>query len=79
MELVQDFMAALITCKSDEDLIKIILLSSRQHFNYHAKSPNCATIKLVPDYMSVPFICKFDEDPIKNEVVIIRTFSPLYV
>ena len=28
--------------------------------------------------MPILIICKFDEDPIKNEVAIVRTFSPIY-
>ena len=83
-------MDVLITCKFDEDLIKMKSLSSKQHFpqsmrpsraaNSPANGQNWAKIKFVRDFITVLVICKFDEDPNKNEVAIVRTtFSPSYV
>ena len=63
IELIKDFKAVLITGKSEENLSKMKLLLSRQHFmkftgpsrvgNSHANSRNWAKIELVRDFMPV--------------------------
>ena len=90
IELVQDFMAVLSTCKSEEGLTKKKMLSSGQHFpksmrpsragSSRANSRKWVKTELVRDFMPVLIICMFDEDCIKNEVAIVwTTFSQLYV
>ena len=90
IELVPDFMSVLITCKSDEHLIKNKIAIIWKYFsksmgtsragNFHANSRNWAKRKVAQAFVPVLVICKFDEYLIKNEVTIVQTtFFPLYV
>ena len=64
-------MVVFITCKSDEEPIKIKWLSSGQHFpksmrpsrvgNCHVSSLKRARIEFDRDFMPVLIICKFNE------------------
>ena len=79
-ELVQDFMAVLVTCKIDEDRIKsevaIQTFSPLQVYgkNFRRSWVSNSTvnsliwpeIKIIRDFMAVLITCKFDEAPIKN-------------
>ena len=81
-------MAALVTCKCDEDPIKIEgtidrTRSNMGFFNSKASNPEVHSpiwpeFELIQELMAVRVTCKIDEDRIKSEVAIIRkTFSPL--
>ena len=76
-------MIVLITCKSDEDSIKIKIAVVRTFSEVYGTQgrvtlmPVCrnwAKIEFIPDLMHVFVIYKFDEDPIRNEVSISQTF-----
>ena len=86
-------MAAPVTCKADEDPIKIEGIISWTVFffvclfvcffqsrasNSEVDSPIWPEFGPIQDFMAVLVTCKIDEDSIKSEVAIIRTtFSPL--
>ena len=88
-ELIQGFMAVLVTCKTDEDPIKsevpiypdnifssISLWKKNRRSRASNSKVNCPIwpeIELVRDYIDVLVTCKFDKAPITNEVVIDRT------
>ena len=80
-------MPVLVTCKIDEDLIKIESDKVKYRVFRHSRASNfdvnCLIwpgFKLIRDFKAVLVTCKFDEDPIKSEVAILRTtFSPLKV
>ena len=72
-ELIQEFMAALVTCKLHEDPIKIEGTVDRTmsnlgffcHSRSKVDSPIWLEFKLIQGFMSVLVTCKIDEDPIK--------------
>ena len=81
-ELIQAFMYVLVTCKKEEDPIKIKALECSQYYTIIAygdfsrcsRAANSAVhcriwsnFKLVRDFIIVPVTCKYEEDPIKNE------------
>ena len=91
IELIQDFMAVLVTYKIDEDRIKseVAIIQTFSPLQVYGKnfrhswvsnstvnSPIWPKIEIIRDFMAVLVTCKFDEAPIKNEVIIDQTFSP---
>ena len=87
IELVQDFIAVLITCKYDGNSIKNEIAIIQTTFlksvgpsrvaNSHANSRKWVQIKDVRDFLPFLVIYMFNEDSIKNEVAVVRTtFSP---
>ena len=81
-------MAVPVTCKFDEDRIKIegaIDQKVKYGLFCHSRASNSKVDglfwpELIQDFMAVLVTCKIDEDPIKSEVAIVRTtFSPLKV
>ena len=79
-------MPVLVTCKFDEELIKIEgtieyeLFHHSMAINSEVNSPIWPEIGFVRDFMAVLVTCNFEEVPIKREVAILRTtFSPLSV
>ena len=92
VELIQDFMVVLVTCKIDEDWIKgevaivwttLSPLSLWGKFhrsrasNSKEDSPIWPEIELIRDFIVVLVTCKFEEHPIKNKVAIDRTRSAI--
>ena len=88
-DLVREFIGAPVTCKFDEDSIKIeghyrsdkvkygLICHSRAN-NSEVDSSIWSKFELIQDFMTVPIICKIDEDLNKSEIAIIpTTFSPL--
>ena len=90
-DLIQNFMAVLVTCKIDEDRIKseVAIIQTFSPLQVYGKnfrrswvsnstvnSPIWPEIEIIRDFMAVLVTCKFDEAPIKNEVVIDQTLSP---
>ena len=85
-ELNREFMAVPVTCKFDEDPIKIdgtidqtrsnMGLSATQGqvtLKWIVQSGRKLEFKLIQDLMAVLVTCNTDEDPIKSEVAIIQT------
>ena len=73
MEVLQDFMPVLVTCKFEEDPIKLKVLWCPQYFS------GAQGQVLIQDFMAVLVTCKFGDDTIKTEDTIVSTaFSPLY-
>ena len=76
----RDFMPVLVTCKFDEEPIKIEGTIGYGLFHHSMAINSEVNIPICPEIGLVLVTCKFDEDPIKREVVILRTtFSPLSV
>ena len=76
-ELVQDVMDVLITCKYEEDPIKIEALECSQHYTSIFQMPRAGNsgvgggiwpkFELIQAFMHVLTTCKNEEDQIKNE------------
>ena len=82
-------MAVLVTCKFDEDPIKIECNVEKDNVKYglfqHSRASNSDVnslmwleVELIRDFMAVLVTCKTDDDWIKGEVAIVwTTLSPL--
>ena len=78
-ELIQTFMHVLVTCKNEEDQLKVYW-----NFSRRSRAANCAVhrpiwpnFELAQDFMVVLLTCKNEEDPIKNRGA--RVFTTLYI
>ena len=82
-------MAVVVTCKFDENPIKIECTIYRTKVKYgllqHSRASNSDVnslkwleVELIRDFMAVMVTCKIDEDWIKSEVAIVwTTLTPL--